>query len=80
MIVKPLLVCTIKPPLQTKMIVTPKLCKILRVNDKIYETLTTDPNLDFLNPHSKEEEPNDVSQTLVRDVSQISVRYVNSRL
>ena len=80
MIVKPLLVCTIKPPLQTKMVVTPKVCKMIRVNDKIYETLTTDPDLDFLNPRPKDEEPNDVSQTSVSDVSQTSVSDVNSRL
>ena len=36
MLIKPLIVCTIQPPRQTKMIITPKQC------NKMYELLMTD--------------------------------------
>ena len=45
--IKPLLICSIKPPSQTRMIITPRQCRLIRVNDKMYELLTLDPDLDF---------------------------------
>ena len=47
MLIKPLIVCTIQPPRQTKMIITPKQCRMIRANDKMYELLMTDPDLSF---------------------------------
>lgn len=45
--IKPLLICSIKPPSQTRMIITPRKCRLIRVNDNMYELLTLDQDLDF---------------------------------
>ncbi len=52
MLIKPLIVCTIQPPRQTKMIITPKQCRMIRVNDKMYELLMTDPELSIFSSSS----------------------------
>lgn len=44
---KALLVCTIKPPPQTKMVIQPSRCRLIKVNDKMYESLLLEPALDL---------------------------------
>ena len=70
--IKPLLICSIQPPRETKMIIQARQCRMIRVNEKMYELLTLDMDLDVFGRGYKEETLKELGANKVSSIEDVS--------